>query len=44
MRYRRLVHSDYLFLELVPRISYEKDNDFEAEYSFTIRTEIVFKG
>ena len=44
MRYRRLVHSDYLFLELVPRISYQKDNDFEAEYSFTIRTEIVFKG
>lgn len=44
MRYRQLVHSDYLFLELVPRVDYFKENDFSAEYSFTIRTEIVFKG
>lgn len=44
LRYRKLLHSDYLFLELSPKIVYERENDFEPNFSFTIRAEIVFKG
>ena len=42
--YRQNLHDDYLFMDLVPRITYRKDNDFQAEHSFIFRLEMVFKG
>lgn len=44
VRYRQIIHSDYLFLELIPQIDYRKEHDFRAEYSFTLRLEMVFSG
>ena len=43
-RYRQVIHSDYLFMELIPQIDYRRENDFRAEYSFTLRLEMVFSG
>ena len=44
IRYRKKLHSNYLFLELIPKIVYQREYDFEAEHSFTLRLEMVFKG
>ena len=44
LRYRQQLHSNYLFLELVPEIRYRKENDFHAEHSLLIRLEMVFTG
>jgi len=43
-RYRRQLRSDYLFLELIPKIQYPRSDDFSPFYSFTVRLEMVFKG
>ena len=43
-RYRQVIHSDYLFMELIPQIDYRQEHDFRAEYSFTLRLEMVFSG
>lgn len=43
MRYRRLLHSDYLFMELIPQIEYPQDNDFMSVFSLTLRLEMVFQ-
>jgi len=42
MRYRRKLHANYLFLELIPQIQYQKDYDFKRVFSFTLRLEMVF--
>jgi hypothetical protein len=41
--YRQNLHDDYLFMDLIPRVTYRKQSDFQAEYSFTFRLEMVFK-
>ena len=41
--YRQNLHDDYLFMDLVPRVTYLKENDFHADYSFIFRLEMVFK-
>ncbi len=41
--YRQNIHKDYLFVELIPQIKYQEINDFRAEYSLTLRLEIIFK-
>lgn len=43
MRYRRLIHSDYLFMEMIPQLQYLQENDFDPVFSFTLRVEMVFK-
>jgi len=43
-RYRRQLRSDYLFLELIPKVQYPRTDDFAPFYSFTVRLEMVFKG
>jgi len=42
--YREKIHSDYLFMDLIPRVTYKEENDFHAEYSFTLRLEMIFWG
>lgn len=42
--YRQNLHDDYLFMDLIPQITYRDENDFRADYSFTVRLEMVFKG
>jgi hypothetical protein len=44
MRYRQNIHSDYLFMELIPRTIYRRSNNFDSEISFTFRLEMVFEG
>ena len=41
--YRQNIQKDYLFLEIIPQILYQKENDFEPEYSLTFRIEFIFK-
>lgn len=41
--YRQKVHKDYLFFELIPQITYRRDNDFHAEHSLLFRIDIIFK-
>ena len=43
LTYRQNIHSDYLFMELVPQIKYEKINNFDAEHSLLFRIEMLFK-
>ena len=43
LTYRQNIHKDYLFVEVVPQIKYEKINDFHAEHSILFRIEMVFK-
>ena len=44
IRYRQRIHSDYLFLGLIPQILYPEESDFETQYSLILRLELVFKG
>ncbi|MFP3874974.1 MAG: hypothetical protein ACLFV1_11035 [Thiohalophilus sp.] len=44
IRYRQNIHSDYLFMELLPRVLYQRENNFEAERSLTLRLEMIFEG
>ncbi|MDZ7661299.1 hypothetical protein [Thiohalophilus sp.] len=43
IRYRQNIHSDYLFMELLPRVLYQRENDFDAEQSVTLRLEMIFE-
>ena len=43
VRHRKQLHSDYLFMELIPKIQYQRENDFEPVFSLIFRVEIVFK-
>jgi len=43
MRYRRQLHGNYLFGELIPQLQYLLENDFEPVFSITLRMEMVFK-
>lgn len=43
MRYRRKLHANYLFMELIPQIQYQQEYDFRRVFSFTLRLEMVFK-
>lgn len=42
-RYRQRVHSDYLFLEIVPQIRYRKEFGFNDEPSLLFRVEFLFQ-
>ncbi|TDX97940.1 hypothetical protein [Thiohalophilus thiocyanatoxydans] len=44
IRYRQNIHSDYLFMELIPRVLYQRENDFDAERSLTLRLEMILEG
>ena len=43
LTYRQKLHKDFLFVDLLPRIKYEKVNNFDAEASILLRLELVFK-
>jgi hypothetical protein len=42
LRYRRILHSDWLVLELRPQLTYPRDKDFRAVPSFTLQLEAWF--
>lgn len=44
IRYRQNIHSYYLYAEVIPRVIYQRENDFEAEHSLTLRLEMIFEG
>ena len=44
VRYRQNIHSHFLFIELIPRVIYQRENNFEAERSFMFRLEMIFEG
>lgn len=41
--YRQMLHKDYLFIEVVPQLSYPKENNFHSEFSLLVRIEMIFK-
>lgn len=41
--YRQNLHDDYLFMDLIPTVTYLKETNFKAAYSFIFRLEMVFK-
>ncbi len=43
IRYRRLLHSNYLFGEIIPQFQYLLENNFEPGFSLTLRMEMVFR-
>lgn len=43
LKYRQTIHSDYLFMEIIPQIRYQKINDFHAEHALLFRLEWVFR-
>ena len=43
INYRQNIHKDYLFIELKPQISYEKERNFDAEHSMIFRLEMLFR-
>lgn len=42
--YRQNLHAGYLFMDLIPQVTYRKEYDFRADYSFIFRLEMVFNG
>lgn len=44
MRYRQNIHSDYLFMEVIPRLIYDRSKNFDSAMSVTLRLEMVFEG
>lgn len=42
LRYRQLLHKDWLFYEINPQILYRKENNFRAEHSVAIKLEMIF--
>jgi hypothetical protein len=44
IRYRQNIHSHYLFVELIPRVLYKRENEFEAEHTLTFRIEMILEG
>jgi len=44
VRYRRNVHDDYLFLEIVPQLLFSKERAFHPEHSIIFRFEWLFTG
>lgn len=42
-RYRQRVHSDYMFLEIVPQLRYRKEFGFNDDASLLVRVEFLFQ-
>ncbi|MFO7603568.1 MAG: hypothetical protein R6X06_07110 [Gammaproteobacteria bacterium] len=42
IRYRQLLHKDWLFAEVNPQVLYEKARDFKPEHSLTLKLEMIF--
>ena len=42
LRYRQLVHRDWLFLELTPQVIFERERDFNPHHVLTVTFEITF--
>ena len=43
LTYRQNIHKDYLFMEIVPQVIYQKINRFYPEHTITFRLEMLFK-
>jgi len=44
MRYRQNIHSNYLFMEVIPKLIYDRSKNFDSAMSVTLRLEMVFEG
>lgn len=42
VRYRQLIHRDWLFLEVSPQVIYERERDFDPHHVVTVTFEIAF--
>ena len=42
IRYRQLLHKDWLFYEINPQVLYQKSNDFQPEHSVALKLEMIF--
>jgi hypothetical protein len=43
-RYRQNVHKDFVFVEVSPQINYQKENNFDSEFSLFVRLELYYRG
>jgi len=44
VRYRQNVHKDYVFVEVSPQVNYQKENNFDSEFSLFLRLELYYRG
>ena len=42
VRYRQLIHKEWLFFEVRPQVQYSKENDWDDEVSLLLRLELFF--
>ena len=42
VRYRQLIHKEWLFFEIRPQVQYSKENDWDDEVSLLLRLELFF--
>lgn len=43
-QYRRNLHRNILFVDLIPELHFPRDQDYDPEFSVTLRFEMMFKG
>lgn len=42
--YRRNLHREILFLDLIPELHFPRDQDYDAQFGVTLRVEMMFRG
>ncbi len=42
IRYRKRIHREWLFYELSPRVSFDRENNFKDNWGFLLRVEVIF--
>lgn len=43
-QYRRNLHRDILFVDLTPELHFPREEDYDPQFSITLRVEMMFKG
>lgn len=41
--YRKLVHKDWLYVDVIPQLGFAREDDYESKLSLTFRVEMFFK-
>lgn len=43
-QYRRSLHKDILFMDVIPELHFPRDSNFDPRWAFTLRLEMLFTG
>ena len=41
--YRKLVHKDWLYIDIIPQLGFAREEDYRSKLSLTLRLEIFFQ-